>query len=100
MAFGSIFLSTLLLSFGLTLIIAGLFGAYYGQGKSRSVGFVLTLVALLLVGLFVALTWPIVPGLAPVFQAWIVAQSMVAVLAATAGSLLAVGLFVAAVMRS
>lgn len=100
MPFGSILLSTLLLSFGLTLFIAGLFGAYYGQGRSRSVGFVLTLVAVLLVGLFVALTWNIVPGLVPVFHARVVAQSMVAVLAATAGSLLAVGLFVLSVMKS
>jgi len=100
MALGTVFLSTLLLSFGLSLVIAGLFGAYFGQGRSRSIGFVLILVAVLMIGLFVALTWPIVPGVEPVFQGRIVLQSIVAVLGATAGSLVAVLAFVVAVMRS
>ncbi len=98
--FSAIFFSTLLLSFGFSLALAGLFGAYFGQGKSRSVGFVLTLVAILLMGLFVALTWPVIPGLDPVFNAEAVASSIVAVLAATLGSALAIVGFVAAVMRS
>lgn len=99
-AFGAVFVSTLLLSFGFSLALAGLFGSYFGQGKSRSVGFVLSLVALLLIGLFVALTWPVIPGLEPVFDADTIAQSLVAVLAATLGTALAIGAFVAAVMRS
>ncbi len=98
--FSAVFLSTLLLSFGFTLALAGVFGAYFGQGKSRSVGFVLSLVALLLIGLFVALTWPVIPGVEPIFNADAVAQSIVAVLAATLGSVLALVAFVAAVMRS
>ncbi len=99
-AFGSVFLSTILLSFGLSLFLAGLFGAYFGKGKSRSVGFVLALVAVLLVALFAALTWPLVPDLQPVFDARVVGQSLIAVLAATAGTILAIFAFVASVMRS
>ena len=99
-ALGSVFLSTVLLSFGLTLIVVGLSGAYFGKGRSRAVGFLLTIVALLLVALFSALTWPIVPGIEPVFEPGVVGQSVLAVLAATLGSILAVGLFIAAVMRS
>lgn len=98
--FSAVFFSTLLLSFGFSLGLSGLFGAYFGQGKSRSVGFVLSLVALLLIGLFVGLTWPVIPGLEPVFNADAIAQSIVAVLAATLGTALAIGAFIAAVMRS
>ncbi len=96
----SVFLSTVLLAFGLTLIVAGLSGAYFGKGRSRAIGFLLTLVAVLLVGLFSALTWPIVPGVVPTFDPQIVAQSMVAVVAAMLGAVLAVGAFVMAIMRS
>jgi len=97
---GTIFLATILLAFALTLLVSGLLGAYFGKGKSRSVGFVLAIVALLLGGLFAALTWPLVPGLEPRFDPDLVGQGLLAVVAATAGSLLAIGLFIASVMRS
>ncbi|MCI4373520.1 MAG: hypothetical protein L3K02_07765, partial [Thermoplasmata archaeon] len=42
------FLAILLLVFGLFLILAGIFTAYFGSGKSRTIG-----VALLVVGLVV-----------------------------------------------
>lgn len=99
-ALATIFLSTLLLSFAFTFLIAGFFGAYFGQGRSRAVGFVIALVALLLLGLFAALTWELVPGLQPIFNAAAVGQALVAVVAATLGSLVAVGAFVAVVMRN
>lgn len=100
MAAGPVFLATLLASFAFSLLIAGLFGAYFGKGRSRSVGFILSLGALLLLGLFVSLTWPVIPGVDPVFDSDAVGQSFIAVLGALLGSLLAVIGFVAAVMRS
>lgn len=96
----SIFGSTVLLGFAVTLAVAGLFGAYYGKGKSRSVGFLVALVALLLLGLFASLTWPLLPGVAPIFSPNVVLQSMVAVVAALIGALVAVLLFVATVTKS
>lgn len=99
-ALGSIFVSTGLLSFAVTLAVAGAFGAYYGKGRSRSIGLLVCLVAVLLLGLFAAMTWDLLPGLAPVFDPGIVAQSMAAVVAALIGALLAVLAFVASVMRS
>lgn len=100
MAAGPVFLATLLASFAFSLLIAGLFGAYFGKGRSRSVGFILSLGALLLMGLFVSLTWPVIPGVEPVFDGESVGQSFIAVLGALLGSLLAVIGFVAAVMKS
>jgi hypothetical protein len=100
MAIASIFLSTLLLSFAVTLLLAGLFGAYFGRGRSRSLGFALSLLALLLIGLFCALTWNLVSGIHPVFDPATVARSMASVLAAILGTVVAGSIFVAAVMRS
>jgi hypothetical protein len=97
---GGVFLSTLLLSFAATLLVAGLFGAYYGKGRSRSLGFALALVALMLAGLFAALTWPLVGGLEPVFDPVAVQQSVIAVGAAMLGSAIAIAAFVMLVMRS
>lgn len=96
----SVFGSTVLLSFGVSLAVAGLFGAYYGKGRSRAVGFLLALVALLLLGLSVALTWPVIPGLVPVFDPDVVGQSLVAVVAALIGAVVAGLFFVASMTRS
>jgi hypothetical protein len=100
MAIASIFLSTLLLSFAATLLLAGLFGAYFGKGRSRSLGFAFSLVAVLLLGMFCALTWNLVSGIHPVFDPATVGKSMAAVVAAIFGAIVAGALFVAAVMRS
>lgn len=100
MALAAVFGSTLLLSFGISLVVAGLFGARFGAGKSRSVGFVLSLIGLLIVAVFAGLTWELIPGLDPRFDPDIIASSLIAVLAATLGSLLAIGAFVMSVMRS
>jgi hypothetical protein len=100
MALSDVFFSTLLLSFGWSLFLAGIFGAYFGKGRSRSVGFVLSLFAVLLMGLFAALTWNLVPGIEPRFNPDNVASSIIAVLAATVGSIAAILAFMAAVMRS
>jgi hypothetical protein len=100
MDLGSIFVSTVLLSFAVTLAVAGAFGAYYGKGRSRSIGFLVFLVAVLLLGLFAAMTWDLLPGLMPIFAPTVVAQSLVAVVAALIGALLAVLAFIASVMRS
>ena len=95
-----VFLSTLLLSFATTLFVAGLFGAYYGKGRSRSMGIALSLFAILLMGLFAAWTWPLVQGIDPVFNPAAVTQSILAVGAALVGTVVALVLFVFAVMRT
>lgn len=100
MSAGTIFVSTLLLSFAFTLLVAGLFGAKFGQGRSRGIGVLLSLVAVLLIGVFLALTWPLVPGFPPIFNPEAVSQSIVAVLAATVGAVVAIVAFIASVMQA
>lgn len=99
MAIASIFVGTLALSFAVTLLLAGLFGAYYGKGRSRALGFGLAILALLCLGVFFALTFPLVAGLTPVFDPWAVGRSLAAVAAATLGFAVAVGIFLVTVTR-
>jgi len=94
-----VFLSTLLLSFAVALLIAGLFGAYYGRGRSRATGFLLAVMAFLLIGLFSALTWPLIPGLDRQFDPDIVAIGLVGVVAALLGFFLAGVTFLWTVVR-
>ena len=99
MVVASIFFSTLLLSFAATLLIAGLFGAYFGKGRSRSIGFALALVAILLIALFCALTWSLVPGIPPIFDQYAVGRAMAAVAAAILGAAVGTLIFVKAITR-
>ena len=94
------FLTILLLVFGLFLILAGIFTAYFGSGKSRTIGVALLVVGLvvgLLTGLFYhdgsfggqngqlgSLLW----------------ESFLVIVAAVIGALIAVGIFLIAIMKS
>lgn len=88
------------MSFAMMLLLAGIFGAYYGKGRSRSIGFSAMLSAILLLAIFAALTWPLVSGVKPVFVAAQVLESVAAVGAALVGGLLAGVIYVIIVMRS
>jgi hypothetical protein len=94
-----LFWSTLILTFALTLLAAGFFGAYYGKGRSRSMGFTLVLASVLILGLLACLTWALLPGLAPIFAPANVLTSMTAVAASVLGLVLAGTVFVFSVMR-
>lgn len=94
------FLEIFLLVFSLFMILAGVFTAYFGSGKSRTVGVGL-LVAGIVVGLLSA--WAYHAG-------WIggakgdlgilVWESFLVIVAAVIGALVAVGIFLVAIMKS
>jgi hypothetical protein len=91
------FLEILLLIFGLFLILAGAFTAYFGSGKSRSIG-----VGLLVGGLVVGIGsgyWYHVAnfegGLSTLL--W---ESFLVIVAAVIGALAAVAIFLVAIMKS
>ncbi|MES2154290.1 MAG: hypothetical protein V4510_04065 [bacterium] len=88
------------LSFAIMLLVAGIVGAYYGKGRSRSIGFSAMLLAMLLLGTFAALTWPLISGIDPIFVPHDVLTSMAAVGAALLGGLLAAAMYVFIVMKS
>jgi uncharacterized membrane-anchored protein len=94
------FLTILLLVFGLFLILAGLFTAYFGSGKSRMIG-----VALLVVGLIVGI------GIGAVYHynfssstnaglVSLIWEALLVIIAAAVGALIAVGIFLVAIMKS
>jgi len=94
------FLTILLLVFALFLILAGIFTAYFGSGKSRTIG-VLLLVGGLVVGVLVG--WLYHAGTlggangqlgALIFEAFLV------MVAAVIGALVAIGIFLVAIMKS
>jgi len=95
------FLTILLLVFGLFLILAGIFTAYFGSGKSRTIG-----VALLVAGLVVGIlagylyhTGALNNGTSGQLGA-LIWESFLVIVAAVIGALVAVGIFLVAIMKS
>jgi hypothetical protein len=94
---GLTFLTILLMTFALFLVITGAFTAYFGSGKSRKIG-----VGLLVGGLIVGLLWGWYAGPAApsVDLLTVIAQSIGVILAAIIGAAAAIGLFLLAIMKS
>jgi hypothetical protein len=94
------FLTILLLVFGLFLILAGIFTAYFGSGKSRTIG-----VALLVVGLVVGVLTGFLyhngtfTGSSGQLGA-LLWESFLIIVAAVIGALVAIGIFLVAIMKS
>jgi len=91
------FLTILLLTFSLFLVITGAFTAYFGSGKSRKIGVGL-LVGGLVVGIF--WTWYTGPYNANVELVGVIVESIGVILAAVIGAAAAIGLFLLAIMKS
>jgi uncharacterized membrane protein len=93
------FLTILLLVFGLFLILAGIFTAYFGSGKSRTIG-----VALLVVGLVVGILTAFLYHNGSLGSAHdlggLLWEAFLVIVAAVIGALVAVGIFLVAIMKS
>ncbi|MCE5295798.1 MAG: hypothetical protein LLG16_01670 [Euryarchaeota archaeon] len=98
------FLTVLVLTFALFMLLAGVFTAYFGSGKSRMIGIVL-----LVVGLVVGVIWvygamyggadyiPLPDGVSITDVIW---NAFVVIIAAVIGALIAIGAFLLAIMKS
>ena len=92
------FLTVLLLTFGLFMILAGAFTAYFGSGKSRMIG-----VVLLVVGLVVAVIWIYLGGFADTINVdlgGVIWTAFLNIIAAVIGALIAIGVFLLAIRKS
>ena len=97
------FLSMLTLVFAIASIIAGIFTAYFGSGKSRAVGAILVIIGLIV---FVLFLWGAgvlgfmgdAPGLLD-FEGTVI-NGVVAVIGAIIGALIALGIFLLAIMKA
>lgn len=98
------FLSMLLLVFAVASVIAGIFTAYFGSGKSRMVGIVLILIGLIVGILFLwgAGLLGSVIGAPPQIMYFVgtVTNGVVAVIGAIIGALIALGIFLLAIMKA
>ncbi|MDW5561603.1 MAG: hypothetical protein SA339_00125 [Methanomassiliicoccus sp.] len=93
------FLTILLMTLGLFLVLAGVFTAYFGSGKSRTIGVVLLIVGLLIGIIWVGLRWmdPSLIDVSIIETIWV---AFLYILAALIGALIAIGVFLLAIMKS
>jgi len=92
------FMTIVILIFALFMLLAGAFTAYFGSGRSRAIG-----AALLIVGLIVGIIWVYLGGFTDVIDvnlADVVWTAFLNLLAAIIGALIAVGIFLVAIMKS
>ena len=93
------FLTVVILVFALFMLLAGIFTAYFGSGKSRMIG-----AALLIIGLIVGVMW-VVMGLdsvdiIDVDLSKVIWDAFLYILAGVLGALAAIGVFLLAIMKS
>ncbi len=92
------FLTVLLMVFALVMVLAGIFTAYFGSGKSRTIG-----VILLVIGLVVGVLWTYLAGMSTMVDiqlGTVVWNAFLYILAALIGVLAAVGIFLLAIMKA
>ena len=93
------FLTVLILVFGLFMLLAGVFTAYFGSGKSRMIG-----VALLVIGLVVGILWVVLGldsvAIIDVDLSEVIWDAFLFILAGVLGALAAIGVFLVAIMKS
>jgi hypothetical protein len=93
------FLTVLILVFGLFMLLAGVFTAYFGSGKSRMIG-----VALLVIGLVVGVLWVLMAfddvDIIDVDLSEVIWNAFLYILAGVLGALAAIGVFLVAIMKS
>ena len=94
-------ISMLLLVFAVASVIAGFFTAYFGSGKSRAIGAILILIGLI-VGIFFLWCVYLLPflGTPPMQLAGSTLPGISAVIGAIIGALIALGIFLLAIMKS
>lgn len=97
------FLSMMTLVFAIASVIAGIFTAYFGSGKSRAVGTILIIIGLLIGVIFLwganLLSFMGTPMDILNFSGTIV-NGIVAVIGAVIGALIALGIFLLAIMKA
>ena len=95
------FLTLVVFAFALVMLVAGLFSAYFGSGKSRAAG-----IAMALIGLILGIVWADLvgdSGISPFTEvdAWdVVYNAIIDLLGIVIGALIAVGIFLVVVLKS
>ena len=96
------FVTVVILAFAIMMVLAGLFTAYFGSGKSRTAGFIM-----LVVGIAVGVLWvflcngfgsdPIIDGV----DVWnVVLSALIDLIGVLIGTIVAVAIFLVAGLKS
>ena len=95
------FLTLVVFAFALVMLVAGLFSAYFGTGKSRAAGGVMAIV-----GLVLGIVWAYLvadSGISPFTEvnAWdVVYTAIIDLIGIVVGALVAVGILLVVVLKS
>ena len=93
------FMTVLIMIFALFMLLAGIFTAYFGSGKSRMIG-----VVLLVIGLVVGILWGVMcidsVDVLDVDLGKVIWDAFLYIVAGLIGALAAVGVFLLAIMKS
>ena len=96
----SMFIVVLLLSFGLFMLIAGIFTTYFGAGKSRKIGIALAVLGVLIgAATYIMFYGPLRPNSGETFLNFII-PPIVAIIAAIIGAGGALLAFIGAIMKA
>ena len=93
------FLTVRILVFALFMLLAGVFTAYFGSGKSRMIG-----VILIVIGLVVGIVWTVMGldsvAVIDVNLSQVIWDAFLYILAGVIGAIAAIGVFLLAIMKS
>ena len=95
------FLTLVVFAFALVMLVAGIFSAYFGSGKSRAAG-----AAMAVIGLVLGIVWAYLVGYSDIeifakVNAWdLVYTALISLLGILVGALIAVGIFLVVVLKS
>ena len=93
------FLTVIILVFALFMLLAGIFTAYFGSGKSRMIG-----VILIVIGLIVGVVWAMMGldsvDVIDVNLSKVIWDAFLYILAGVIGAIAAIGVFLLAIMKS
>lgn len=95
-------LSMLMLVFAVASVLAGIFTAYFGSGKSRAIGAILVIIGLIVGILFLWFVYVLEPilGVPPIQLAGTTLAGISSVIGAIIGALVALGIFLLAIMKA
>lgn len=95
------FLTVAVLVFGLAMIVLGIFSAYFGKGKNRSYGLVLSLIgAICFFGWLYLTVWSGIKPFCDVNVWDLLLDTLIQLLAVVVGILIAAGIFLVTVLKS
>ena len=95
------FLTLIVFAFALIMLLAGVFAAFFGSGRSRMCGGIMAVV-----GLAVGLIWAYLVGFSDIspfceVEAWtVVCNAIIDILGVLIGALIAAGIFLVVVLKA